>query len=58
MGKKFQRIAVLPVGVGELEKIAALGGAGIVDQNIEAAEIALDVIDQFLGGARFAQIER
>ena len=40
MGEEFQRIAFLPVGVGEFEKIAALGGAGIVDQNVEAAEIA------------------
>ena len=41
MGEEFQRVAVLPIGVGELEEIAALGGAGIVDQNIERAELAL-----------------
>ena len=38
MGEEFQRVAVRPVGVGEREEIAALGGAGIVDQDVEAAE--------------------
>ncbi len=44
MAEEFQRIAVFPIGVGEFEEIAALGGAGIVDQNIEPAEFALDLL--------------
>jgi hypothetical protein len=35
MGEEFQRIAVGPVGVGELDKVAAPGGAGIVDQDVD-----------------------
>ena len=37
MGEELERIAVRPVGVGEGEEIAALGGAGIVDQDVEPA---------------------
>ena len=48
MGEEFQRIAVLPVGVGQREEIAALGGAGIVDQNVEPAELAPHRLDQRL----------
>ena len=46
MGEEFQRIAVFPVGVGKLEEVAALGGAGIVDQNVEPAELALGLLDE------------
>ena len=41
MGEEFQRIAFGPVGVGEREEVAALGGAGIVDQDVEPAVGAL-----------------
>ena len=37
MGEELEREAVLPVVVGELEEIAALGRAGIVDEDVEAA---------------------
>ena len=57
MGEEFQRVAVLPIGVGEIEEIAALGGAGIVDENIEAAELALDLLDQFRRRVLAAQID-
>jgi len=45
MGEEFQRVAVLPIGVGERHEIAALGGAGIVDQNVETAEFTLALLD-------------
>ena len=56
MAKKFHRIAFRPVGIGERKEIAALGGAGIVDQNVEAAEMLPDGFDQRRRGAIFAQI--
>jgi len=57
MAEEFQRVAVLPVGVGESQEIAALGGAGIVDQNIERAEFAPHQFDQLCRGVLFAQID-
>ena len=57
MGEEFQRVAVFPIGVGEIEEIAALGGAGIVDENVEPAELALDLFDQFCRRVRAAQID-
>src|SRR5580700_3773672 len=57
MGEEFARVAVFPIGVGEIEEIAALGGAGIVDENVEAAELALDLLDQFCRRVRAAQID-
>ena len=57
VGEKFQRIAGFPIGVGELEKIAPFGRAGIVDENIEPAEFASYHLDQTLGCARLAQVE-
>ena len=57
MGEEFQRVAVFPIGVGEIEEIAALGGAGIVDENVEPAELALDLLDQFCRRVLAAQID-
>jgi hypothetical protein len=57
MGEELERIAVLPVGVGELEEIAALGGAGVVDQHVEAAELALHGIDKYRRRAFLAQVD-
>src|SRR5215813_13926055 len=57
MGKKFQRVAVFPVRVGQREKIAALRRACIVDENVEAAEFLAHGFDQRLRRARLAQIE-
>ena len=57
MGEKFQRVAVLPIGIGQRQEIAALGRAGIVDQNVEAAEFAPHRLDQRLGCARTAQVD-
>jgi hypothetical protein len=56
MGEELERIALLPVGVSQREKIAALGGAGIVDQNIEAAEALLHRFDERLWRALATQI--
>src|SRR5262249_36448598 len=56
MGEEFERVAVLPVGVGELEEIPALGGAGIIDEHIEAAELALHRLDECCGCALLAQV--
>ena len=50
MGEEFEREALLPVGVGEREEVAALGGAGIVDENVERAVFAPHRIDQKFGG--------
>ena len=41
LGEELQREARLPVGVGQLEEIAAPGGAGVVDQDVEPAEALL-----------------
>ena len=57
MGEEFQRVAVFPVGVGEIEEIAALGGAGVIDEDIEPAELALDLLDQFCRRVVAAQID-
>ena len=57
MGEEFQRIAVFPIGVGKVEEIAALGGAGIVDQNIEPAELAPGLVDQLFRRGLLAQIQ-
>src|SRR5262249_61637112 len=56
MGKKFQRVAVFPVRVGQREKIAALRRACIVDENVEAAEFLAHGFDQPLRRARLARI--
>ena len=58
MGEELERIAVRPVGVGEGEEIAALGGAGIVDQDVEAAERALGGVGQCRRRRVLAQIDR
>ncbi len=46
LGEEFQRKPRLPVGIGLLEEIAAPRGAGIVDQNVEAAETLLCKVDK------------
>src|SRR5205823_3033792 len=56
--EEFQRKAFLPVCIGELEEIAALGGAGIVDENIETAEFALRQFGELSRSVIVAQIER
>src|SRR5262249_39660133 len=58
VGEELQRKAILPVGVGELEEIAALGGAGIVDEDVEMAELAARRIDEPSRRVLRAQIER
>ena len=57
MREELERVTVFPVGVGQREEIAALGRAGIVDEDVEAAELALYRLDQGLRRARVAQIE-
>src|SRR5689334_5878685 len=56
MGEEFQRVTVFPIGVGETQEIAALGGAGIVDQNIERAKLAFGLRDQLRWRVLLAQI--
>ena len=36
MREELERVAVSPVRVGEGQEVAALGGAGIVQQDVEA----------------------
>ena len=57
MGEEFQRIPVGPVGVGQRKEIAAPGGAGVVDQDIEPAELALRRLDQRPCRGVLAQID-
>jgi hypothetical protein len=57
MGEEFQRVTVFPIGVGEGEKIAALDGARVVDENVECAEIALDLLNEFSGRVLLAQVD-
>ena len=45
MREEFESIAVCPIGVGQFEKVATLGRAGIVDEDVEAVELALDRSD-------------
>ena len=42
MREELEGVTVFPVGVGQGEEIAALGSAGVVDEDVEAAELALD----------------
>ena len=58
MSEELERKPVGKVGVGELgEEVAALGGARVVDQDVELAEFLADGFDQRLFGAFGAQIE-
>ena len=57
MGEELERVAVGPVLVGECEEIAALGGTGIVDQNVETAELALHGVDDCGGRLGLPQID-
>src|SRR5271166_552881 len=56
MRKELERITFLPVGIGEGKKIAAPGGPGVVDENVEVAEFAACRLDQGRRRARVAQI--
>jgi hypothetical protein len=58
MGEKLEPKSALPVGIAERKEIAALGRAGIVDQNIQPAKFAPRRLDQCRGGACLAQVER
>ncbi len=58
MREQLQRVAVLPIGIGQREEIAALGRAGIVDEDVETSELAPRRRDQRRGRARRPQIER
>src|SRR5205814_218406 len=57
MGEEFERKAVGPFGIGQLEEVAALGGAGVVDQDVEPPEFAAHRLDQQLFGAFLAEVE-
>jgi hypothetical protein len=57
MGEEFQRIAFGPVGVRKGEKIAAFGGAGIVDQDVEATEALVDGRDERGSRVLFAEVD-
>jgi hypothetical protein len=58
MGEKFERIAFGPILVGQREEIAALGRAGIVDENVESAEFPPRRLNQSLRRGGVAQVER
>ncbi len=55
--KNFSAKPSCPFGVGQLEEVAALGGAGVVDQDVEPAEFAARRLDQRLFRAFLAQVE-
>jgi hypothetical protein len=57
MGEELERVTFRPIGLGERKKVAALGRAGIVDEDVEMAELALDRLDQRLGRGLLAQVE-
>jgi hypothetical protein len=52
---ELEREAVAEVLVAELEEIAALGGAGAVDQNVDATERLRGGVDDFRGRGVLAQ---
>jgi hypothetical protein len=54
MGEELERKPVLPVGVAEREEVAALGRAGIVDQDVQSAERFPRHVDQRRGRAGIA----
>jgi hypothetical protein len=58
VGKKFQRVAFLPIGFAQRDKIPALGVAGVVNENVERAEFAPHCFDQLHRRILVAQIER
>src|SRR5262249_16114776 len=58
VGEELQRKPVLPVGFAELAEIAALGGASIVNEDVEPAERAPRRVDELSRRAVLAQIER
>jgi len=41
MGEELERVTVVPIGLGQREEVAALGRACIVDEDVEASELAL-----------------
>src|ERR1019366_10468368 len=57
MGEELERKSILPVGVAEREEVAALGRAGIVDQDVQSAEFAAGGLDQRFGRISLAQVE-
>ena len=58
VAEEFQRVAVLPIGIGQLEEAAAPGGPGVVDQDVEVPELAAHRFDQRLLAALAPQVER
>src|SRR5258708_36874947 len=57
MGEELQRIAVRPVGIREAKKISAPARAGIVDQDIEAANTCLDGGGERSGRLLLSQVD-
>src|SRR5947209_5359090 len=57
MGEEFERVAFRPIVVGKRKEIAPLCGAGIVDENVESAELTPRRLDQRNRRVRLAQIE-
>ncbi len=56
--EKLQREALRPIGLGKVQKFAALGRAGVVDHDVDATEAADGVIGQARGVAGVAQVQR
>ena len=55
-GMKLEREAVGPGLVRLLEELAALGGAGTIDQHVAALEALIDACEHLLAGGNLAQI--
>ena len=49
VGEELEGEAVLPIALGKREQIPALGGTGVVDENIEPAEALPHRVEEPLG---------
>jgi hypothetical protein len=56
--EKLQRVAVDPGGVGKVEKVAGLGGAGIIDQDVTVLAVLAHRGGDCLAAGEFAQVGR
>jgi hypothetical protein len=55
-GVEFQREAVAPGLVRQIEELAALGGASIVDQHVAALEAVADLRKKIFASGKLAQV--
>jgi hypothetical protein len=55
--EEFEREAVGEIFIGEIDELTALGGAGVIHQDVNASELADREVDDTLAGFGLPQIE-